>query len=197
MIKLIAFDPIDYWIILEERNILSLLKPPYSSIHDKVFLSQDRVEEAIGKRGFLPETNTFSNIDDAISFIQDKKKLPNNSDLSDSNESDDFYSFIPERPLIRFINKYEPKVPSLPISQLENLKDITEIILFRNPCVKENQTLKTQFLKLNESCKNQIISMTRVKANKFPDLAQNQEMGGMVSSISQFSSENKRLLRLA
>ena len=197
MIKLIAFDPIDYWIIVEERSILMLLKPPYRSIDDKVFLQQDKLEEAISKRGFLPETKTFSNIEDAISFIGDKKKDATNSDLPNSNESDDFYSLIPERPLIRFIDKYESKVHELSITKLENIKYITELVLFRNPCIKENQTLKVQFLKLNESCINQIASITRAKSNKFKDLSKNEDVGGKLSSISQYLSKNNKLLHLA
>jgi hypothetical protein len=197
MIKLIAFDPIDYWIILENKNGISLLKPPYSSINDKESISQDKLQEAISKRGFLPESKIFANEDDAITFIKTKKNQSETAVYSNTNESDEIYSFIPERPLFQIVEKYELKVLELPVSQLENLKEITEIILFRNPFIKKNQTLKAQFLKLNETCKNQIAFITTAKANKFKDLSKNEDVGGKLSSISQFLSGNKKLLRLA
>ncbi|MBK7057002.1 MAG: hypothetical protein IPH52_18510 [Leptospiraceae bacterium] len=109
MIKLIAFDPIDYWIILENKNGISLLKPPYSSINDKESISQDKLQEAISKRGFLPESKIFANEDDAITFIKTKKNQSETAVYSNTNESDEIYSFIPERPLFQIVENMNLK----------------------------------------------------------------------------------------
>lgn len=64
--------------------------------------------------------------------------------LSETN-TDDFYMFIPLRPLERFVNKYSECLKSLSTDSIERLCNIIKIILNVNPIIKENTELKNKY----------------------------------------------------
>lgn len=196
MIRLIAYDPIDFWFIFEEHDSIYLLKPPYTNIENKVSISKEKMEEAILKRGFILSDKHFSGLDEVLFFIDKEKSTQEqeSGELFNPKELEEFYTYIPVQPLQMFYSKYETKLNTLTLDKRNALSYILNTILSNNCYIQEDTQLLEKFQSLNELCKKQIEEIIEKKENTYKDLSKNSDFRDKILlNVSDFLSAGKKL----